>query len=109
MKRFLTAQLRKACTFLMSLFNVLPPTSSLRLRTKASDAYNAGTSFPYRVPPDRSAQSNKSEFPTDKSQKQRSLHLTRGIGAMVFQEINARGDILETERHDIQNAVLAWF
>jgi len=39
---------------------------------------------------------NKSEVPTDNSQKQRSLHLTRGIGGMVFPEIDASRDKMET-------------
>ena len=48
---------------------------------------------------------NKSDFPTDKSRKQRSLRLTRGFGATVLPGIDVRGDILETRCHGANIAV----
>ena len=49
-----------------------------------------------RLGPSRGSESNKSEFPTDKSLKPHFLRLTGGISVPVFTEIEASGDILVT-------------
>lgn len=81
--------------------NVVPVNRQNYMYLSSADGTTRGNDLAGLDPPvgGQGAQFNKSDFPTDKLRKQRSLRLTGGVGVPIYAEIRASGVKMETRCH----------